>query len=89
MPQAVLVTPPGGGAATAFRPALFSMGLARQAPDAACTSCPASIWYQDDQPRCFCNIMKLQTWPPAPKAIVACDGRESAVARWENEQAPA
>lgn len=86
MPQPPPVSPPGGGIRSVFRPALFSMGGGYQAPPAACASCPASLWYQDDQIRCFCNIMKVPTWPPASKPVIACDGRESAVAQWEQQQ---
>lgn len=89
MPRHTPVSPPGGGAATTFRPALFSNSRELQAPEAACSSCPAAIWYHDDRTRCFCNIMKMPTWPRESGAIVACDGRESAVARWEEEQTDA
>lgn len=85
MPQHTPVSPPGGGTASAYRPALFSMGAGYEAPAAACASCPASLWYRDDQLRCFCNIIKMPTWP-ASTAVMACDGRESAVAQWEEQQ---
>lgn len=88
MPRPTPVSPPGGGADTTFRPTLFLIGSERQAPEAACASCPAAIWYQDKETQCFCNIMKMQTWPRS-NAIVACDGREAAVARWEEEQTEA
>lgn len=51
-------------------------------PEAACTSCPASVWYADREGglRCHCSMMHRVVWDGGMDPIIFCDGREQELA---------
>lgn len=51
-------------------------------PEAACTSCPASVWYADEGAdlRCYCSMMHRVVWGRGLDPILFCDGREQELA---------
>ena len=55
-------------------------------PTCVCASCPASIWYDDEELRCFCSVMKIMSYEPNRNSIKRCDGRTLALARLETAQ---
>jgi hypothetical protein len=80
-----------GSAATYFSPTLRRLKEEEDAglpttryptPDAACTDCPASIWYADKEGdlRCYCTILHTTTWDGKRDPISHCDGREQELA---------
>ena len=51
------------------------------APHTLCAHCPAAMWVEQAEPRCFCQAMKEITWTPkSATPVTQCDGRETAVA---------
>ena len=54
----------------------------RPQPSPACETCPASQWFMTQQElKCFCTRMHLIVWDTStPHPILACDGRELAIA---------
>lgn len=81
--------PPSGGMATRFRSPMFNEPLeaGQDFPDAACSSCPSSFWYLDDELRCVCTVLKIETWNKVRSPVRACVGRESALAALAKAQA--
>lgn len=75
------------GTETAYVPPAFQVaGLVDQdRPHTACASCPSGIWYQQPEWRCFCNVMKFQTWGRDAAPIPLCDARETSVAKYNEE----
>ena len=70
------------GAKTDFEPRVFRiLNLGAAAPVTACASCPSAIWFKRGELRCFCNIMKFETWTGVGNPITACDEREGSLAR--------
>ena len=60
---------------------LFSSKAERaSAPRTLCVICPASLWYEQTNLRCFCTTMKRITWDKEAAPITRCDGRERALA---------
>lgn len=49
---------------------------------AACTDCPASVWYADKEAglRCYCSVLHKVVWDGTMDPIVYCDGREQELA---------
>lgn len=75
------------GQKTSFRPAFFALATVSPAdmPLTVCTSCPASLWRDQDGIICFCNVMKATTWTALMKPVTCCDGRETSLAKYEIE----
>lgn len=75
------------GAEMSYVPQAFVIALvaAEDRPATACASCPAAIWYKQPEWRCFCNIMKFQSWTSQEEPIPVCDGREASVAKYDAE----
>ena len=65
---------------------LITSEPAGKRPACVCAPCPASIWYDDDELRCFCSVMKIMAYEPDRKPIKRCDGRTLALARLETAQ---
>ncbi len=72
------------GAETSYVPQAFAIALVAEEdrPATACASCPAAIWYKQPEWRCFCNIMKFQSWTSQEEPIPVCDGREASLAKY-------
>lgn len=69
--------------ATHVPPAFTLLDVAEQdRPPTACASCPSAIWYKQPDWRCFCNVMKFQAWACEGTPILACDARETSVAKY-------
>jgi hypothetical protein len=70
-----------------YRPSIFkSLGLSgSEIPHTLCAHCPAAMWYERDGLVCFCTVMKVTTWTPAGEPVSACDGRDAAVAEYEQQ----
>jgi len=53
-----------------------------KAEGAACTDCPASIWYADREGglRCHCTVLHKIVWDGSKDPIIYCDGREQELA---------
>ena len=64
-----------------YLPPLIASEPEAKRPACVCASCPASIWYDDDELRCFCSVMKIMAYEPHRKPIKRCDGRTLALAR--------
>ena len=54
-------------------------------PRTVCATCPAAIWYDTDELRCFCDVMKSITFSKSSTPVTACDGRELAITRLEKD----
>ena len=65
---------------------LIASEPAGKRPTCVCASCPASIWYDDEELRCFCSVMKIMSYEPNRNSIKRCDGRTLALARLETAQ---
>ena len=83
---------PSESAQASARPLYISpilKGLAsvhRPLPSPACETCPASMWFNtNDQLKCFCTRMHLMVWDDTVPPIMACDGRELALLRLQQE----
>lgn len=74
------------GTKTDYVPSVFRFSKLAP-PRTICAHCPAAIWFQQEGWHCFCNVMKIETWRGVSKPITVCDGRESAVAKFETEKA--
>jgi len=57
------------------------------APHTLCAHCPAAMWVVQVDPRCFCQAMKELTWTTGATPITLCDGRQTAVAEFEEAKA--
>ncbi|HEX7874431.1 MAG TPA: hypothetical protein VF475_16080 [Sphingobium sp.] len=55
-------------------------------PPTACASCPASVWFKQAEWKGFCNVMKFLPWQGESTPIDACDGREAAIVRYDEER---
>ena len=67
------------GTSQYLSPLIAEMAIEHR-PDTCCTSCPASVWYRDDEVRCFCSILKDTTYRLGAKKKSQCDGRTLALA---------
>jgi hypothetical protein len=66
---------------TSYVPPIFRDGNV-PAPETACASCPASLWYVDQRLHCFCGTMKTLIWTASNEVPLSrCDGRQIAIAR--------
>lgn len=72
------------GTKTDYVPSVFRLSKLA-APHTICAFCPAAIWFERETWHCFCNVMKFETWPGTGKPMTACDGRESAVAKYATD----
>lgn len=72
---------------TEYRPAIEAAmhGAEGDPLSTACGSCPTAVWYRSDQLKCFCNMLKMTIWVRGMSAVSICDGREAAIARYEQE----
>jgi len=53
-------------------------------PSPACKSCPAAIWYSTQgELKAYCKQMALISWDSTAAPVLACDGRELAIAELE------
>lgn len=77
------------GRPTDFQSSFFSLtGVApADMPPTVCTSCPASLWREQNGVLCFCNLMKETTWTSSKAPVTCCDGREASLAKLEMERA--
>jgi hypothetical protein len=75
------------GTETDYRSATYSARGSgdTENPRTVCATCPAAIWYDTDQLRCFCDVMKSITFSTSSTPVTACDGRELAIARLEKD----
>lgn len=76
------------GSVTDFVPEAFQVQNMRPGdfPPTACASCPASLWFNQAEWKCFCNVMKFLPWQGESTPINTCDGREAAIERYDEEQ---
>lgn len=75
------------GRVTDFVPEAFRVESLQPSdfPQTACASCPASLWFKQNEWKCFCNVMKFLPWQGESTSVRACDGREAAIDRYEEE----
>lgn len=71
-----------------FVPEAFRlMGVpVKERPATACASCPSAIWHFQGEWRGFCNLMKFVSWQGKGSPITVCDGRETSIARLEEQR---
>lgn len=51
-------------------------------PVPACATCPASYWLHTTTTlKCFCQALRVVTWGGREQPVMACDARETAIAR--------
>lgn len=76
------------GRPSEFAPEAFRlMGVAaHERPTTACASCPYAIWHFQGEWRGFCNLMKFVAWKGKGSPIAVCDGRETAIAKLEEQR---
>ena len=77
-----------GGRSAHVSPALMLLGEADR-PETQCADCPAAVWYRQGELRAFCQVMKILSWTTGSDPVKVCDGRESAIARLDDEAAAA
>ena len=52
-------------------------------PEAACVSCPKSLWFKNNELQCFCTAMHSVTYGRKEAPITSCDGREIALVEFQ------
>jgi len=57
-------------------------------PFPACATCPASLWYLDQELACFCKVRKDDTWGGRAAAVRACAERETLLAPPDSDEQP-